>query len=160
MKEVKRDPVLFDYTGLNWDFIRKMARIPLHAAEKYGSWDQYKDARLTGEKSPINHAIDHLAKYMNGEPYDRWDNDVEWHLVAAAYNCMMEFFYKRRFGHVLHPLAQALKDALASPVPLWWCSSRTCDWKDASSHFERAAGEPCPRCKAPILAANEPRPAP
>ncbi len=117
MNDVKRDPVLFDYTALNFDFIRRMARIPLHAAEKYGSWDQYKNAELTGEKSPINHAIDHLAKYMNGEPYDRWDNAIDWHLVAAAYNCMMAFFYFHRFGHKLHPLAQALKDALAKQPP-------------------------------------------
>lgn len=123
MSDVKRDPVLFDYTALNWEFLRKMARIPLHAAEKYGSWDQYKNARLTGEKSPINHAIDHLAKYMNGEPYDRWDGAVEWHLVAAAYNAMMEFFYLRRFGHVVHPLAAAIKEALTKEsLPMNGCA--------------------------------------
>jgi len=113
----KRDPVQFDYTALNWTFLRRVARIPLHAAEKYGSWDQYKDARLVGEKSPINHALDHLAKYMNGEPYDRWDGAVDWHLVAAAYNCMMEFFYFARFGHAMHPLAAALKEALTREAP-------------------------------------------
>ena len=102
--EVKRDLVQFDYTALNWDFIRRMARIPLHAAEKYGSWSQYTDARLVGEKSPANHAIDHVRMYLMGEKYDRWDGDPRWHLVAAGYNCMMEFFYATKWGLLEHPL--------------------------------------------------------
>lgn len=101
---VKRDPVDFDYTALNWDFVKAMAWIPMHATEKYGSWDQYRHARLSGEKSPVNHAIEHLRKYLAGEPYDKRDGDVRWHLVAAAYNAMMEFYYLAKFGRVEHPL--------------------------------------------------------
>lgn len=104
MTDVKREPVDFDFTALNWDFLKKMARIPLHATEKYGSWSQYKNARLEGEKSPINHAIEHLRKYLAGESYDRWDKGVDWHLVAASYNCMMAWYYHFRFGHETHPL--------------------------------------------------------
>ena len=101
---VKRVPVDHDYTALNWDFIKAMAWIPLYAAEKYGSWQQYRDARLRGEKSPINHAIEHLRMYIAGEPYDKRDGHVRYHLAAAGYNIMMEWYYLARFGHEAHPL--------------------------------------------------------
>lgn len=106
----KREPVDFDYTALNWDFLRGLAWIPMHAAEKYGSWEQYRDARLAGEKSPVNHAIEHLRKYMLGEPYDKRDGNIRWHLVAAGYNVMMEFYYLAKFGHVAHPLKVDAKE--------------------------------------------------
>lgn len=102
--KVRREPVDHDYTALNWDFIKKMARIPIYAAEKYGSWSQYTGARLQGDKSPVNHAIEHLRKYLAGEPYDHFDGSLVWHLVAAAYNCSMEAYYLVRFGHEKHPL--------------------------------------------------------
>lgn len=104
-KRVKRAPVEHDYTALNWDFLKRMARIPIYANEKYGSWHQYTQARLElGEKSPVNHAIEHLRSYLAGEAYDHFDGGVGWHLVAAAYNCSMEFYYLSRWGHVRHPL--------------------------------------------------------
>lgn len=34
---------------------------------------------------------------------------------------------------------------------LWKCPNPECDWRDASAHFERAAGEPCPQCGTPII---------
>ena len=101
---VKREPVDFDYTALNWDFIKWMAWIPMHATQKYGSWEQYTSARLVGEKSPINHAIEHLRMYMAGEPYDKLDGDLRRHLASAGYNIMMEFWYATRYGLLKHPL--------------------------------------------------------
>ena len=107
MVDVKRVPVEFRYDAINPTFLKWMARIGHYASEKYGSWEQYREARLTGEKSPVNHIYEHLRSYAEGEPYDHFDSDVRWHLVAVAYNAMMEFFYCTRFGHVPHPLAPA-----------------------------------------------------
>jgi hypothetical protein len=103
--KVTRVPVNFNYTGLNFDFLKLMAEIPPYADEKYTSFAQYTHERLTGEKSPANHMIEHLRQYMAGEPYDKFDGDVGRHLVAVAYNAMMEFYYLKKFGWKAHPLA-------------------------------------------------------
>jgi hypothetical protein len=102
--KVTRVPVNFNYTGLNWDFVKLMAEIPPYADEKYTSWAQYTKARLEGEKSPINHLIEHARQYMASEPYDKFDRDVGRHLVAIAYNAMMEWYYLQKFGLKAHPL--------------------------------------------------------
>jgi len=99
-----RHPVDFLYDSINPDFLHRMARIGAFAQEKYKAWDQYTGARLVGEKSPMNHIMDHMRQFKLGKPYDRWDGDVRWHLVAIAYNAMMEFYYVSKFGFVKHPL--------------------------------------------------------
>lgn len=101
---VKRAPVTFRYDSINPSFLKMMAEIGHYAAEKYGSWEQYTNARLTGEKSPINHIYEHLRQYQMGEPYDHFEGDVGRHLVAVAYNAMMEWFYYKRWGPERHPL--------------------------------------------------------
>lgn len=100
----KRVPVDFNYEAVNPDFLKRLAMIGSYAAEKYGSWHQYTRARLVGEKSPINHAYEHIRCYVAGEPYDKFDGDPKWHLVAAAYNLMMSYFYDQKFGRIEHPL--------------------------------------------------------
>lgn len=100
----KRVPVDYRYDAINPEFLKWMAKIGSYAAEKYGAWEQYRTARLVGEKSPINHIYEHLRQFTMGEPYDHFDRNVKWHLVAIAYNAMMEFYYVTRFGHVPHPL--------------------------------------------------------
>ena len=102
----KRVPVDFRYDAVNPHFLKALAKIGAYAAEKYGSWEQYKNARLKGEKSPINHVYEHIRQYVCGEAYDHFDGDPRWHLAAAAYNLMMEFHYHYAFGHDLHPLAE------------------------------------------------------
>ena len=102
--EAKRVPVDFRYDALNPAFLKWMARIGSYAADKYGSWEQYRETRLVGEKSPVNHMYEHLRQYQVGEPHDHFDGDVRWHLVAVAYNAMMEFYYCTRWGHPEHPL--------------------------------------------------------
>lgn len=94
MSETKREPVNFDHNALDPRFLHALARIAGHAKEKYGSWEQYKNSRLTGEKSPINHIYEHLNQYRLGENYDRFEGSKKWHLVAAAYNLMMEYVYE------------------------------------------------------------------
>jgi hypothetical protein len=100
----KRHPVDFDYQGLNLVFLKWLAKIPVYATEKYGSWSQYTNAPLVGEKSCINHIYEHLRQYQMGESYDHFDGDSRWHLVATAYNAMMQFFYHTKFGFEEHPL--------------------------------------------------------
>jgi hypothetical protein len=100
----KRVPVDFRYDAINPTFLHWMAKIGSYAAQKYGAWEQYTGARLVGEKSPVNHIFDHLRKYQLDEKYDHFDGDPRWHLVAVAYNAMMEFYCYSRWGHVRHPL--------------------------------------------------------
>jgi len=90
---VTREPVAFNYLALWPQFLRSLGMLAQHAAEKYGSWEQYRDARLVGEKSPINHIYEHVSLYREQAPYDRFDKHPRWHLVAVTYNAMMEFFY-------------------------------------------------------------------
>lgn len=100
----KRVPVDFNYEAVNPGFLKMLAMIGSYAAEKYGSWEQYTRARLTGEKSCVNHIYEHLRCYVVGEPYDKFDGDPKWHLAAVAYNAMMLLFYDEKFGRVDHPL--------------------------------------------------------
>jgi hypothetical protein len=99
---VQRVPVDFRYDAINPAFLHMLAKIAHYAAEKYGSWEQYTNARLTGEKSPINHIYEHLRQYQISEEHDRF-GDPEWHLAVIAYNAMMEFYYARRWGVEEHP---------------------------------------------------------
>jgi hypothetical protein len=116
-KTVKREPVDFDFTALNWDFIKQLAQIPPYAAEKYGSWEQYRDARLRGEKSPLNHIFEHARMYMMGEPYEKFDAHLGRHLVAIAYNAMMEWYYLHRWGHEMHALSLQSPPTVLPPTP-------------------------------------------
>jgi hypothetical protein len=109
-------PVDFIYDAINPTFLLWMAKIGAYAADKYGSWEQYTRARLTGEKSPLNHVQEHLRQYRLGEPYDHFDGDLRWHLVAGAYNFMMEFYYHTRWGHSRHPLTIEKPETVAPPT--------------------------------------------
>lgn len=97
--KVKRQPVDYRYDALNHDFIKLLAEIANYAASKYGSAEQYTQARLEGEKSPINHIYEHLRLYQAGTPHDHFTDPI-YHLAAIAYNSMMEALYLRKFGPV------------------------------------------------------------
>jgi hypothetical protein len=92
-----RHPVDFQYHQLNWDFLKEMARIAHYASTKYGSIQQYTDSRLVGDKSPMNHMAEHIRQYVVGEEHDHF-HTVKVHLVAIAYNAMMEYYYYEKFG--------------------------------------------------------------
>jgi len=96
-KQPKRQPVNYRYEALNHDFIKLMAEIAHYAAGKYGSAEQYVEARLEGEKSPINHIYEHLRSYQDGESHDHFQDPI-YHLAAIAYNASMEALYLRKFG--------------------------------------------------------------
>jgi len=93
----KRVPVDYIYHQLNWDFIHGMAQIASYAAHKYGSVQQYADSRLAGEKSPVNHMLRHMGQYITGEKHDHFQT-MEAHLLAIAYNAMMEYYYFKQYG--------------------------------------------------------------
>jgi hypothetical protein len=97
-EKVKRVPVAFRYDALNPAFLKCLAEIGHYAAEKYGSWEQYSKARLTGEKGPINHIYEHIRQYVMGEPYDHFDGDIGRHLVAGAYNFVINPRLAQRRG--------------------------------------------------------------
>lgn len=98
MTETKREPVNYLYSSLNWNFIKGLAEIARYAEDKYGSAEQYRHTRLTGEKAPLNHVLEHYRSYLAGEPHDRFGDPV-YHLYAMAYNVMIEFYYHTNFGH-------------------------------------------------------------
>jgi hypothetical protein len=110
MMTPKRVPVMYRYDAINPDFLHMMAEIGHYASEKYGSWDQYLAARLEGEKSPINHAYDHLRQYRRGDRYDHFDGDPRRHLVAVAYNVMMAFAYHEMWGPEESPFVRRLQE--------------------------------------------------
>ena len=89
-----REEIKECYDALNPDFLEALALLAGHAKEKYGSWEQYQDGRLKGNHSPITHIQAHHIQYRQAKPYDRFDKSKKWHLVAIAYNAMMEFFYE------------------------------------------------------------------
>jgi len=99
----KRVPVDFDYASIHPQFLKGFARIAGYAADKYGSWHQYLGARLVGDRSPINHAYDHIRAYREQEAYDHFDGHPRWHLVAAAYNLGMAWAYDVKFGPEENP---------------------------------------------------------
>lgn len=91
--KVKREATNERYDAINPEFLRCLALIGGHAEEKYGSWEQYFNARLKGDKGPVNHIKKHLMEFETGKAYDKFDGGLDWHLVAIAYNAMMEFNY-------------------------------------------------------------------
>lgn len=111
--EVKRVPVKYRYDALLPGFLKQLAEIGHHAAEKYESWEQYLSGRLEGDKAPINHVYEHLRMYAEGEPYDAIDGDPRRHLAAVAYNVMMEWAYHTLYGPKVHPLTKKLEELAA-----------------------------------------------
>jgi hypothetical protein len=115
--KVKREPVSFLWSKLNWDFLKMLAEIAQYAEGKYGSAEQYTNARLENQASPINHIYEHLRQYQAGEPHDRF-GDARYHLAAVAYNAMMEFFYHTTLGHKLNVIMQRQRGGEDFVVPL------------------------------------------
>lgn len=114
MKKVKRVPVAFRYDAINPDFLKRLAMIGHYASEKYGSWAQYTNARLTGDKSAFNHIQEHLRAYQMNERYDHFDGDPSWHLVAVAYNAMIEFYYRMKWGALGSPARSQEEEAVSN----------------------------------------------
>jgi hypothetical protein len=73
------------------DVLLEIAKVFAHGAEKYGD-NNWKQARLTGDKSALNHCLKHLACYQAGIPDDDGD-DPNIHLSHAIVNLMFELHY-------------------------------------------------------------------
>jgi dATP/dGTP diphosphohydrolase len=95
VKKAVRDPIKERYDALLPEFLEAMALIGGHAVEKYKKWDNYMLSRLEGDQSPVNHIMKHLTEFRANRPYDKFDGSRRWHLVAIAYNAMMEFWYEQ-----------------------------------------------------------------
>lgn len=90
-----RVPVDYRYNDLNWEFLKCMAQVAHYAAGKYGDARQYTLTPLTGDKAPVNHIPEHLRSFLAGESHDHFtEGGRKWHLVAIAYNAMMQFYYE------------------------------------------------------------------
>ena len=94
-EEAKRNPQNLRYDILDPEFEDLMAKIADYGAKKYGELN-WHISRLEGDKSPINHIRKHLNKYRLKQPYDHSEIglDPKIHLVAIAFNAMMEFYYE------------------------------------------------------------------
>jgi predicted RNA-binding Zn-ribbon protein involved in translation (DUF1610 family) len=90
-----RDPVAYRYDVLYWQFIHAMAQIGHFGAEKYGELN-YQKSKLIGDKSPVNHIANHLRKFIENKTYDHPEVGIghKYHLVAIAFNAMMQFWYE------------------------------------------------------------------
>lgn len=88
----QRNAVEFRYDILDPRFIEMMAVLANYGAEKYGDFNWQK-SKLGGEKSPVNHIHQHLVDYQLNREYDHFDGDIRWHLIAIAFNAMMEFYW-------------------------------------------------------------------
>lgn len=91
--QAKRLPVDYRYDTLNWEFIKRMAQLASYAGKKYDDARQYTLTELADDRAPINHIPEHYRSFMAGESHDYFEGR-SWHLVAIAYNAMMQFFYE------------------------------------------------------------------
>jgi hypothetical protein len=97
-EEAKRDEISVRYDIIDPDFLELMAKIADYGAKKYGDDFNWQKSRLEGNKSPINHIYQHLMSYRIKEPYDHTEvgEHFSLHLVAIAFNAMMEFYYEKK----------------------------------------------------------------
>lgn len=93
--KTKRLPVDYLYTCLDWSFIRAMAKVGHRSAtkrEENMAWiPGYMEKPHTGDKAPINHLVNHTTDYILRKNHPM--GCPKWHLVAIAWNAMMEFFW-------------------------------------------------------------------
>jgi len=105
MEEAKRNPINTRYDILYPNFEEGLAKIAKLGADKYGDFNWCK-SRLTGDKSPLNHMQKHLISYKRKDVYDHKDvmgSDYKNHLLAIAFNAMMEYFYCENFPDANSP---------------------------------------------------------
>ena len=93
--QTKRKSVDYLFTCLDWNFIKDLAKLGhwsgIRRKENMNLKPGYMENRYTGDKSPINHMINHTTEYICGNEHPL--GSPKWHLVAIAFNAMMEFFW-------------------------------------------------------------------
>lgn len=95
-KAIRKD-VNYRYDLLIPEFLAGMAEVAHIGAVEYGDHN-YKRSKLEGNRSPINHIYAHLNSYQRGIFHDKLQN-LEGHLLAIAFNAMMEYFYCTKTWH-------------------------------------------------------------
>lgn len=94
IKGAKRNPVDYLFQALDWNFIKALGQLAKYGADKYDDKDgtiNWKKSPLQRDKSPINHMVNHTTEYILGNKHPL--GSPKWHLVAIAFNAMMEFFW-------------------------------------------------------------------
>lgn len=103
----KRESVGYLFTVLDWNFIKALAQLAKHGSDKYDDPNDpvpnYQKGVLTRDKSPINHLCNHLTSYQLREPHDHLGSP-KWHLVAIAFNAMIEFFHFKELEFKHHKI--------------------------------------------------------
>lgn len=94
-QEAKRDPSGVRYDILDPNFLHALAMLASIGAKKYGDLNWQK-SKLKGDKSCVNHIHSHLGSYQMELAYDHLElgNNKKYHLIAIAFNAMMEFWYE------------------------------------------------------------------
>ena len=91
-EELTRKTILERFDLVDPSFLRAMAKIMGLGAQIHGE-EAYLSGKNRADRSPINHALDHMNHYQLGHKYDKLEigDDPKWHLAAAACNLLMEF---------------------------------------------------------------------
>ena len=90
-KESYRDTISARFDLIPGDVLQMVAEVFGHGAQKYGD-SNWKESRLKGADSPINHALKHINLYNAGIPDDESD-DPNIHMSHAIVNLMFELYY-------------------------------------------------------------------
>lgn len=95
LEQAKRDDKGYRFDILDPSFLRTLGKIADFGAKKYGDLNWQK-SRMIGHADPCNHILDHLTKYKLNDPYDHKEigSERKFHLVAIAFNAMMEFWWE------------------------------------------------------------------
>ena len=88
----KRTPIDVRFDLIPPECLIAVAKVFSEGAAKYGD-ENWKKSRLSGDKSPINHALKHITNYMAGIPDDE-SEDLKVHLSHAIVNLMFEYWYE------------------------------------------------------------------
>lgn len=85
---------LFDeeFELLDREFINEMVYLGKAGCRQHDD-DTWKEPTRP-KRSPVNHMAGHLWQYTSGHKHDLGDR--RYHLVAIAYNAMMEFYWMTR----------------------------------------------------------------
>ena len=90
-EEAKRNAINERYDLIPGEVLTAIAVVLGEGAIKYGELNWQK-SRLTGNKSPINHALKHIINYQAKIKDDESD-DLKVHLSHAIVNLMFEYWW-------------------------------------------------------------------
>lgn len=89
--EATRQPISQRFDLIEPCLLNSLADIGQLSSTKYDE-NNWKKSRLTGDKSPLNHAIMHINRYRTGRSHDHFHTRGH-ELAAAVFNLMMEMWY-------------------------------------------------------------------